>query len=216
MRRKINFQKLIDGDYNLSTQLRVLDWMLWTGQEFEKQVGRWEKVGIDKTIFGYSGNNCDSYTNLGPDFERTLFIGFCNALVKTPDIATKEWKDVEHIYLGQNRVIEILEKTPNEKNSYDNDWDWDLQSAIEQLFEYNNTKLKKEYFHPDHPERTDPKIIDISLSTVGQGYQVAYKFSFRNDNYAPGWTKRITQNNKESIDMFVNRAHIEIRNVLKQ
>lgn len=47
-RKKIDFKKLLDGSYDLPTQLNVFNWMLATGKRFATT------HGMDKLLYGNS------------------------------------------------------------------------------------------------------------------------------------------------------------------
>lgn len=214
MKRKIVFQKLIDGHYDLSTQLQVFDWMLKTGQPYNEYIGRWSRVGVDQCLYGYSANNYTSMTNLLPNIGQNLMLGFVRAIVKTPNIVIEKWRKKEGIFLDKFRMLDIDEEYPKDQEiinrQHGNHWllFWQIYSLKNAI----GKELKKEFFHPDYPNRTAPKFLSHSLSTYGNGYILTYTFSFLEcNNYEPGWDYKMYQEKGESIDLFINRAHSHLK-----
>lgn len=213
MKRKIVFQKLIDGHYDLSTQLQVFNWMLRSGQPYNEYIGRWSRVGVDQCLYGYSANNYSSMTNLLPSIEQNLMLGFVRAIVRTPNIVVEKWRKKEGIGLGKFRMLDISEDYPKQGEiNGRSDGHWWLSGQIYSLKDALGKELKKEFFHPDYPNRTAPKFLSHSLSTCGNGYVLSYTFSFLEcNNYDPGWDYNMYQKKDESIDLFINRAHSHLK-----
>lgn len=219
-RIKIDFQQLIDGRYPLNVQLEVFNWMLKTGERHETRTGRWTVDGIDKAIYGYSANNHHSYTDFSKDFSRTLQIGFCNLIVKSPDQAVKKWRDSENVGLSKYRMLSFPEEYP-QLNIYKHHWN--LYGEIKRIYDYVGMPLKKKFFHPDYPKRRYPKILSIRFSTGGDGYTITFCFSFKfgkdgsgADDYEPGWDYSIGQKAGESIDMFIHRFHNRMKVLIQK
>lgn len=206
VRRRIDFQKLIDGRYPLHVELGVFNWMLATGKKHDTPRAGYYHSGMDQVMYGYSANTYDSYTNFGRDFPRTLERGFVNALVKTPIPSVRAWREAERVGLGTYRMLSFTEEVPFR--------DWDLHQEIKGIYEYEGRLLKKEHFHPEYPERTDPKILGMQFSTAGNGYQITLEFSFKNFDYEPGWKKAFKQRKGEGIDMFIHRFHRQMTRLL--
>lgn len=207
MKRRIGFQKLIDGGYNTSTELQVFDWMLSTGMRHKTY-----RQGLDQLLFGYSAYNHESYSNMLLDTHQVLFVGFCNALVKTPNTVTAKWKEAERVSLDTYRVLDIKEEYPDPYVLYKNHY-WGIERALMYLGDYVGRGLKKKYFHPDFPRRTHPRIINLDFSTAGDGYQILFNFTFKQTE-GSSWRFEIHQKRNESIDMFVARAHRKIKRML--
>ena len=212
-KKRIDFQKLIDGRYPFNIELEVINWMLKTGLTHEFRYG-WHRYGVDQHLFGYSANNHKSCTpflldsNLRIFVENLLFRGVVkNAYLNE---AIQEWRKQENISLNTYRMLSFPEEHPKLESHKT----WNLYWEIINLKEYVGKYLKKELFHSEYRERINPKIIGISFSTCGYGYSVKYTYSFENYNYEPGWDECISQKEGESIDVFIHRVYKEIENAL--
>jgi len=206
VKRRIDFQKLIDGRYPLHVELEVFNWMQATGKKYDAPLVSWHHPGMDQVMYGYSANTYDSYTDFGRNFTGTLERGFVNAIVKTPIPSVRAWREAERVGLGTYRMLTFSEEVPFR--------DWDLYREIRGIYEYEGKLLRKEHFHPEYPERTDPKILGMQFSTAGNGYQITLEFSFKNFDYEPGWKKAFRQREGEGINMFIHRFHSEMTRLL--
>lgn len=213
MKRRIDFQKLIDGGYGPGTELQVFDWILATGNQYKNYC-----QGLDQTIFGYSAYNHASYTNMLPDISKTMFIGFCNVLCRSPNTITANWKDMERASLCRYRMIDLFKEDYTAR--YYSTAHGKLQyrgpiEAAKKLDDYVGLGLEKKYFHPDYPDRTDPRILDMNFSTAGYGYSICFSYAFK-QHRGSSWRYEISQLVKqgESVDMFLARAHRKIKRML--
>ncbi len=208
IKRRIDFQKLIDGAYPLDVELEVFNWMLATGKKYDGPRAGYGHSGMDQIVYGYSANTHNSYTDLGKDFETTLQLGFVNAIVKTPIPSVLDWRNTERVGLGKFRILSFPDERPFSR------WNWNLYREIKGIYEYKGRLLRKEHFHPEYPERTEPKILEMQFSTAGSGYRITLEFSFKNFDYEPGWEKSFSQREGEGIDMFIYRFHREMSQLL--
>jgi|SRR3972149_3064951 len=206
---KIAFSKLIGHEYDLEIKMAVLDWMLKTGNGFSHQYG-WYRDGINKSLFGYSANNYDckcklpdSSTELNNYFDAI----FARAVYGNENKPLKEWREKESIYPSKYRMLKF---------------NFDFKSFLEKstiglIFEIQRLDgkfLKDEFAHPDYSGRTEPKILSISIYTIGHGWIVDYTFSFKEFNYEPGWTEGFIQEKDESIRVFLNRVLCELSTMI--
>lgn len=205
MKRRIDFQKLIDGDYPLDIELEVFNWMLATGRKYDTPRTGYYHSGMDKVMYGYSANTHDSYTDFGRDFRRTLQLGFVNTLVKTPIPSVRAWREAERVGLGKYRMFVFPEERPFRG--------WDLYREIVGIYEYEGRLLKKEYFHPEYQDRTEPRIVRMNFSTAGMGYRIRLAFTFKGCEDS-GWDQYFHQQEGESIDIFIHRFHREMSQLL--
>ena len=209
-RTRIDFQKLIDGYYYpVEIHLFIFDWILKTGYEHESFGD-----GLDRAIYGYSGNNYRSGTDMGPDIRKTLFIGFCNVLCKTSHGAVKKYKTEQRVQLDKYRMLEIPEQSLPETYYTGQSGDECLYyhrtiiGEIESLYKYKGRRLKKKHFHPEYTcdLRKEPFVKSIKFTTTGRGYYMEFDFSFKGLE-SSGWSRQINQDPLESINVFVNRVH---------
>jgi hypothetical protein len=217
MNRRIYFQKLFDGHvYDLSTKLEVLNWMLQTGKPFRER--GWPKSGngMDKAIFDYSANCHDSYHPLPLEtLDTFITAAFANVLVRTPNAAISKWREAERVDLSSYRILNLPD--PHYIPSGRDNWPFNnLKFSLLALRSYVGCQLKKESFHPDYTERTEPKIISIKVTTAGYGFNVDFQFSFKEFEYEPGWTYAIGQKGNECLERFILRVHNHIRSLLHE
>ena len=198
---KIAFKKIVSRYTSFNTKLNVINWMLKTGQPFQKQRS-WDRHGVDQLIFNYSANNYRSHTrfplneNLRNFVDCLLFRG----IIEEFDEIIDKWRAQERIDTNSYRMLSFPEESPPDHR-------WNLYWSIIELNDYINKPLKGELYSSDIKERVNPKIIDMSFSTAGDGYRVEYTYSFEGYNYEPGWRESFWQQEGESIDMFVHRVH---------
>lgn len=204
-KRKIKFSELIGNHYTLQEKMMVLSWMLKTGTEHTQWIGRWNRIGISQTLFDYSANEygykCPIPKN---DFSWYFDAIFSRAIYGKVNKALKEWREKESIFPGKYRMLEFSDNCcPTDKHPY-------LSWLIHNIYDFEGKILKKKFAHPDYENRTDPKIISISIYPMGNGWIVEYVFSFKEYKYEPGWSKGYRQNDNESIWEFLTRTYKDI------
>lgn len=206
---KIDFQKLIGMKYSIELKMAVLDWMLKTGKGFDHQYG-WNRDGINKSLFDYSGNNYDSICSLHSIDKLHWYFDavFSRAVYGPENKPLKEWREKENIYPNKYRMLAFNNEVPLVKKQPYISW---LISDIQNL---KGKTLKKEYHHPDYKDRTEPMILGISIHTLGNGWVVKYVFSFKEFDYDPGWEKSYCQTEYESIWQFLERAYNKLSNLI--
>jgi len=215
MKIKIDFTKLLCETFchfNLDIELEMINWFLATSLkgDYEEQKG-WNRSGINQLLYGYSANNESHKAKPFPiengnlrDFITSIFV---RAIVSPVSWDGKgrieKWRKDNKIGLGKYRFLDFPEKSGNDPRRLL----WDISA-------YKNKELKKEFAHPEYPNRTKPKIIDVKFSTYGEGYYVLIEFSFWEFNYEPGWTEEIAwQEPNEYIGDFLARAKEKLKTI---
>lgn len=205
---KIDFSKLIGNKYSIEVKMFLLDWMLKTGKDFDHQYG-WNRDGINKSLFAYSANSHDLEYGL-PDIHKLDWhfdAIFARAVYSPKNKSLTSWRKTENIFPDKYRMLEIPTFKPQCEQPF-------LSWLISDIKNLEGSILNKNYHHKGYKERTLPKIIDISIFTIGNGWTVKYVFSFKEFDYEPGWTKAFNQKKGESIWQFLIRAYEEINKVL--
>lgn len=209
---KISFSKLIDQyKYDLEEKMNILDWMLKTGKGHDHSYG-WYVDGINKSLFGYSANNYDHPCRLPRDnyegcFDMFFDAVFARAIFSPENNSLKSWREEENIYPGKFRMLKFEPST----HTYGED---SIYSLIHKIYNLECKILKKKHHHPEYKNRTLPKIIDISIYTVGNGWIVEYQFSFKEFNYEPGWTNGYIQQENESVYNFLKYSLTKINSII--
>ena len=132
---------------------------------------------------------------------------FARAVYSKANVSLKNWREFENIYPNRFRMLEIETFKPECKQPY-------LGWLISDIQKLEGSILNKNQHHKGYKERTLPKIIGISIFTIGKGWTVKYVFSFKEFDYEPGWTKAYNQKEGESIWQFLLRSYEEINKVL--
>ncbi len=192
MKKKIRFRQLLEPHgYSTPILLEVLNWMLRTGQDYTARCG-WYEYGVDKQIFGYSANNHPSHTSIEID---QLRIYFLNAVFSSPQHKViEDWRKSERINLDSYRMLDFSTS------------EWNIASDWHFIKSMKGAKMKKEFYHPDYPDRIDPYVITIpKISTRGNGYSISYDFTF--PKYPDSaWSAGVSQFEGEPISEFLNRS----------
>lgn len=197
-RRKIVWQKLIDGTYPLEVELAVFQWMQKTGRPYEKWIGKWDRVGMDKCLFGYSANNHDSFACMNK-YKLRLILGFVNSIVKTPNEVIEKWRSDYGIKLGSHKYLSLDIE----------DGKIFVEDIINRLLQYKGKPLKRDVFQSNFPERIAPYIQSISFSCNHRGYRVCVNFTYQNTQ-GSGWDRGIYQQEAETVGAFFERAYGEV------
>lgn len=194
----VNFSKLI-GSYDIQKKMLVIDWFLRTGVKHKQWTGRWTREGISKRLFGYSANESEHEFSMP---YKTIYWNFvldailARAIFQEPNKPVKEWRIEERILPNKSRVFNVKEY----QKTY-------IFHPIEDIFSFNNRLLKKKYAHPDYKNRLKPKIIGISIFTLGRGWTVRCLFSFECYDYENGWDFYFNQKKTETIlEFFENTS----------
>lgn len=190
-RKKIKFRELLNigGGYDLSVLLEVLNWMLKTGKEYYERSG-WYVSSVEKQILGYCGN---SYNSGYPLKQSMLRLHFLNAIIGAADPVVEKWRTENKIELDGHVWIPI-------KPSGDIIEQWDFINSL------NGKLLKKQYYHPDYPDRVNPYIKSVKIFCMGDGIEIGYDFTF--DCHPGGsWSGSVfRQTDTESVSDFFNRV----------
>lgn len=205
---KVDFSKLIGNKYPLEIKMAILDWMLKTGRGLDHKYG-WYRDGINKSLLSYCANNYDRPVCLPKDGNYDLFFDavFARAVYSPGYKPLKEWRMKESILPNKYRMLKFNNAIPKcEQNN--------IYSLISDIFDFDNKLIKKSLHHAEYPERVDPKIISISIFTIGNGWIVKYIFSFKNFDYEAGWDNGYHQNENESIFEFLKRSYDELCNLI--
>jgi len=222
MKTKVDFTKLLYewySHFDIEICLEMINWFLATGLEgdYEVQSG-WHRSGINQLIYGYSANNHDHAEpfpiNSCQGFNDFMTAIFVRAIVAPISWDGKgkieEWRNKNKIGMGKYRFFDF----PVSKRKETNPGRCDTQYYLWRVAECEGKELKKRYFHPDYPNRTKPKIIKVTFSTIGKGYFVDIDFSFYEFNYEPGWTREIARQYKgEHIGDFLARAYKILKSI---
>jgi len=205
---KVDFSKLIGNKYPLETKMAILDWMLKTGKGFDHQHG-WNRNGINKSLLDYSANNHNTPVCLPKNKDYNLFFDalFARAVYAQENKPLKKWREKESVKPNKYRMLKFNDAVPVCEQKY---FSW----LIGDIFKFDGKLLKKKLHHPEYLNRTEPKILWISISTIGNGWMVQYQFSFKEYNYEPGWTNGYHQNENESIWKFLKRSYDELCTVI--
>lgn len=217
MKTKVDFTKLLYEDYytfDFEICLEMVNWFFSTGLEGDYEVkSGWHRSGINQLLYGYSANNHDHAEPfpIKNDLRNFITAIFVRAIVSPVSWDGKgkiaEWRNKNKIGLGKYRFFDF----PVSKRHEDNPGRCNTRYYLWKIADCEGKELKKRYFHPDYPDRTRPKIIKVTLSTIGKGYFINIDFSFWEFNYEYGgssWTKEIAyQKLGEHIGDFFARAY---------
>lgn len=217
---RIYFDKLLNGHYSFEEEMEMINWILKTGNKYDKYVSRWGGAGVSQQMFDYSANShdasfpfpivCENFIGNASYSFNVLkgFIQNClyNAILKKPNSAVEKWRNDEKIEPGKFKVLNFNTNYPEKKHPKFQNTYW----ALQKLKNFIGMPLKKQFFHPEYKERTEPKILNVILYTNGNGYVFEYVFSFSNFDYEPGWSNHIAQLENESIPCFLNRIFFEM------
>jgi hypothetical protein len=201
---KITFSKLIGNYYSIDQKMEILNWMLLTGKNYDVRTGKWNVDGVGQKLFKYSANPHNHEFRL--PVEREYFSWFFDSIFaravfeSTNNRAIINWRNNEKIFPEKSRII---------KCNYDGIDNYEL---IKEIGTFKGKILKKEYAHPDYKDRKIPKILDINIYTVGNGWIVNYMFSFKKFNYEPGWNFSFGQDANESLKDFFKRVYAYLSN----
>lgn len=209
-RKKIHFQKLLNlgGGYGVEIQLEVLNWMLKTGQGYTKRTGMWYVDGVDKQIFNYSANNHDSRTAIDLDMMRLYFL---NGIIAEAGDIIEQWREASNIKLNNYIWLWHSDELPPYQNQRDAAY-W----TFKKLSSLTGKKLKKEFFHPEYADRTQPYIKSAKFASVGNGLEFHFDFTFI-EYPDSGWSYGIPsfqQGKEESIEIFIRRVEISMNNLM--
>jgi len=200
--RKIEIVKLIEG-WDDSKKLYVLNYAL--SQNEQISTGVWTTVGINKMLFGYSANNHGHKFNLITAREshiELIFYRLCYASAYMGEAFISRWR-AKHFPKGV-----VCLKCGNDNVFFNH---------IREFKKYQNARLLKKYHHSEYKNRKEPKIINISFHTIGNGYALEYEFSFKCFKYESGWSEYIHQDEGEKIQDFIVRCEKHMQKVtLKQ
>jgi hypothetical protein len=195
---KVHFGKLISQyAYTLEEKMCIIDWMLQTGKEHTIQTGRWTVDGINKALLAYSANNFNGVFIL-TNYRIDLFDAvFARAVYGIDNVSLGSWRKKESIYPDKYRMLSF--NIAGKGDLYQ------LVYNINTLFV--GRFLKKEHHQPGRLDRTEAKMLSISIHTKGNGWIVSYSFDFIEYNYEGGWGKECSQNKEENIYEFLIRAY---------
>jgi hypothetical protein len=192
-RVKIKFKDLLEPHcgYPLHIVLEVLNWMVKTGKPYHVRSG-WYAYGIDKQLFGYSGNDHDSRTDIKPPMLRVYFL---NAVLCSAHPIIEKWRADFGIKLDGSFFLKY-----NDSKYIDDNWRF-----IQKL---PNKPLKKAYYQPEYKDRINPYIKSLWIYTIGGGISIGYDYTF-DCCHDSGWRNDdLSQGNNEGLSDFFDRAVI--------
>lgn len=193
--KKIAFQKLVDHNcpYSLSEQIQILEWMFKTSEKYQISHDRWYKSGFDKLVYNYCHNDHATKTAIVSEFQ--IWFMFMNAIVPTTMI--QKWREDYGVKLGLTKFLSF--KLGN--NEYLRFGDKTIFEILNQL---QGAKLKKEHFHPDYPNDTNPFIKSIKFTISYQGCHILldYTFDVPDCKYS-SWTKEFWKRDESVEDFFL-------------
>ena len=174
--------------------------MLKTGNKHIHKYS-WYENGINQSLYGYSANN-HNHTQPIPQNDLDWFFDaiFARAIYKSPNKPLEAWRQEERISPTKHRMLKFKNSTSPHK-------------LIRQIYDKRGMSLKKEFVHPEFLERTEARILDVQIFTVGNGWIVNYCFSFKEFDYEPGWTQGYIQKEDESISEFLERSYKSLCNM---
>jgi hypothetical protein len=226
MKIKVDFKKLVWGRYhsfNLDIELEMINWLFKTGLDgdgFQEQHG-WYRSGINQLLYGYSGNDEVHHTEPFPIHDYNYLKVYTTSIFVRAFIAPyshagfpakiNQWREKNKISINNYRFFNFPDPPPRDPYNFH---DFELSSLIWRINEYKGKELKKEFAHPEYPNRTHPKIIAVEFSTYGAGYYVSISFSFWEFNYEPGWNELITEQQEgEYIGVFLKRTENRLKEI---
>lgn len=207
---KIDFKKLLNRQYPLYVELEVINWFMKNFKGREQYVDKWNRVNLHSWLFKRSASDAENAPFPVYRLERKntydkpmldVFIDsvLSNAIVKETYSFIQKWREDENVLVGKSRFIEIPEPTKEELREVN-------LLLIGDLFnEIMSKTYSNKYFHPKIPERIDPKITQMFLTSNGNGYKVVYEFDFKNFDYKGGWEGYYYQQANENIYAFLIR-----------
>lgn len=194
MRKKIYFQKLVNQHcpYTPVDQLQILEWMFKTGKDYDIWTGRWSKDGIDKLIYDYSANTFKSHTKI-KDWKHVRLM-FINAIV--PETPIQKWRDEMGITLSGSKFM----KFDSSQKKY---LQFNGKDIFQILKSLEGKELKKDFFQPDYPERTNPFIESIKFTISVSGCHILLNYTFENC-IGSLWTEEFFKRDESMYDFFLN------------
>jgi hypothetical protein len=206
--KKIEFQKLVDKTcpYSPSERLQIIEWFFKTGAEYDVSLGRWHLEGVDSLLYNYSANNHVSYTRI--ESWSQVYAMFINAIVVTTCI--QKWRDDFGIKLGNKRFL-------NFKGGENDFLFFNKKGLFDTLESLKGKPLKKEFFHPDYPDRLSPYIKDIFFTISVYGCYIKLEYTFDVEGYENnGWIKEFYKKNSspDSLELFLENTFKTIDTLL--
>lgn len=192
--KKIHFQKLVDlyCPYSSSEKLQILEWMFKDTSRYDVRCGRWHVDGVDKIIYDYSANSHKAYTKI--EDWRHVRLMFINAII--PTVKFQKWREDRGINLGAVKFL-------NFKIGSNNYLRFNQRGIFEIIDLLKGAKLKKEFFHPDYPNRNNPFIYSIKFTISEKGCHIFLDFTF-DECEGASWTKEFWKRDESMEDFFLN------------
>ncbi|GHU59223.1 hypothetical protein FACS189444_4170 [Spirochaetia bacterium] len=218
MKQKVDFKKLLCGDYwNFSPEIdfEMINWFFKTGLQgqYETTPYKWHRAGINQLLWGYSMNNENNHYVPFPiggaeemsNFVRAIMVNAIVAPNSWDGNAAKiaEWREKNKISLDQYRMMTFPDPNTN-----------DPRRLLWHIADFKGREIKKEFAHPGYKKRTVSRIIQVIFSTYGHGYFVKVEFSFWEFNYEPGWSMPIAEQGRgEYLGDFLLRAKQKLEEI---
>lgn len=196
-KRKIKFMDLLSPhSMNISIKLQLLEYV-FKNKPKSIQTG-WYRSGFDKLIYGYSANDHKSHTAIRDNEHLELIL---YRLLFSEHSGKECLKFREDLGLNNGHKFFDLDL----KNNNLQFGRWGFFSVLQKL---KGRALKKEFFHPDYPKRTEPTIISIKFTVSESGYHIFFDFTFT-ETQGSCWGKEYWSNGK-SLPLFLLEAFEDI------
>jgi hypothetical protein len=195
-RRKIKFMDLLSpNNGQLLTKLQLLAYC-FKNKPKSIQSG-WYRDGFDKLAYGYSANDHKSHTAIRDNehleliLYRVLFSTHCH-------------KDILKFRqdLGLDKDTKFFDFDLENSSGFDGYRLFYLLGKLEGM------ELKKEFFHPDCLDRTEPRIKNIKFTVSESGYHIFFDFKFK-EYPNSSWGKEYWSNGK-SLPDFLDETFADI------
>lgn len=200
-KRKIKFMDLLSPDnMNISIKLQFLEYV-FKNKPKSIQSG-WYRSGFDKLVYGYGANDHKSYTKIRDNEHLELML---YRLLFSEHSSKEILKFREDLGLrnGHKFLNFDLENNNLQFGRFE------FFSVLQKL---KGRALKKEFFHSDYPQRTEPIINLIKFTVSESGYHIFFDFTFKETD-GSGWSKEYWSNSK-SLPVFLLETLKDIDNLL--
>ena len=202
-KRKIKFTDLVQEYYGISVSLQVLAWILKHSKGYTEQSG-WYRYGFDKLIYGYSANDHKSLTQIKDreHVELMLYRAFFSTYASPKVLQFRQENGIERYDTAKFFSLDL----ENPLLSFGN------KPLFYILDTLSGKELKKEFAHPDFPDRTKPVITSAKFTISASGYHVFYHFTFE-ETKGSGWNKEFWSDEK-TLPEFLEQTFREIDKML--
>jgi hypothetical protein len=207
--RRFYWQKFLNNRiyYDTGFLIEVISYIIKEGIEINEWVGKWTRLGTNKSIFGYSFNNepCE-LTTLPLEYDlikEKIDYLLLNFLVREQFLPVEKLK--EKLRFKKNNSYLLIED-PGCKSI----------NKITRFKEFNSLDLnynpQREFF----PERENAYLKGSPRVLLGYLILFEYTYTFRMEGYEhSGWTERIERKKNETTEQYLDKCYNFMSNIIK-